>query len=1309
MDTRGGRTWPFLRNRTVPTTVSNLMTTHANGDGSDGLGEWDVETLVERLAADEIGGDVLEIEGVNASTVQRQFVEVQRRLESGGSLALCLDPTGGRAGCATIRELVTDYARRVQQRRQLDPATDELVDFLASSRDRSNSPYSDSLSARAFKNAICRLWKSLSRRVPAALFVFHLDECPQTEREILEHLIAEFFSDPVAEFAPELEQPGRVRSTVVFVDGIEGLDLEVGEGRLERLDVSEPVRESVRELLASDNVVDQFLASTGGDPTQMDALLSSLPADCQNFWLHRYRQLDVPEQVVVDLLALARQPLSVECLEAAVERIDGGVDFSSTVRWLTDEGFVSREIDSGTVRLQLEDGDFRRVLREELASSRRADLHRALAESACEAQLQDLGDRFLARHFLEAGDIDRGFEFGLRAARRLHGEHSLSEARELFETLLAHASEASETREIRSYLLDIHDALGNFEQAVDQVRALSESTDSERELDRLACKEAELYVRTGDYERAEQNFEPIYDGDDGSEHESLRAAALFGHAESNYLQGEHAEAESLVTDVIETIEPGEAETGTGDIETDRALVRARNLQGKLALFEGKLEEAESLFSSNYALARRRGFEREISRAELNMAVVDLQRGDYGSALETLEDLRSRSPGPEGAQRAVLLINLGMAAQHDGDYEEALEHYRSALREAKRADYDEALGMAAYNLATALADLGAYDRLLEILDRLEQRQLAGRHLFAGELPETLRAKAFIDRGEPARALEELGKLDRDDQERVSAGAWADAVFSSVHAHLELDQTDHARELLEEFEIPDETSVRDCPEGFKQSGWAAVHFEEGNYEKAAEAAKVASENLRDVGFFTERARTTVTRARSLMELGREGEAAALVDRRVTEFQERAETVPEPFEETFYQIPAYADLVELGRRVSNDTPAPYREYVEVDGDEEPETPDRRTEAFRRWRSRYSEIIGEDERLLKVFRRIDQVADSDSPVLIRGESGTGKELIAEAIHTHGTETGENGDEEPFVKVNCGAFVDNLLLSELFGHEKGAFTGAVEQKIGRFERADGGTIFLDEIGEVSQKAQIALLRVLQEGEFERVGGTDTKTVDVRIVCATNRDLETMVERGEFRLDLYYRLKGVLLELPPLRERRQDIPRLVRHFAAEQVEENRSVSFSREVLEFLASYSWPGNVRELKNFIRSILLFVEGDDVEMEHLRGLRDFFSEGDIELEAPEIDYDIPVDDYDIETPEPDDIVEDPEEALVEEIVADGLDLSDLKKRIEHQSIRRALKETGGNITRAAEILKMTRPRLSQIVNSDDRLVELKERLVG
>jgi sigma-54 specific flagellar transcriptional regulator A len=251
----------------------------------------------------------------------------------------------------------------------------------------------------------------------------------------------------------------------------------------------------------------------------------------------------------------------------------------------------------------------------------------------------------------------------------------------------------------------------------------------------------------------------------------------------------------------------------------------------------------------------------------------------------------------------------------------------------------------------------------------------------------------------------------------------------------------------------------------------------------------------------------------------------------------------------------------------------------------------------------------------------------------------------------------------------------------------------------------------------VALLRVLQEGEFERVGGNETREVDVRVVCATNRDLETMVDEGTFRLDLYYRLKGVVLDLPPLRERRADIPLLVHHFA-DQFADGEAKDFSRKALEFLAAYSWPGNVRELQNFVRSVLLFVDGSTVEIEHIQEFSDFFSEGEVDMDLPDIEFHRPLEEFAIEkntaTADADEAAEvveigDPREALIEEIIDEGLSVSDIKEHIEFESIRRALTKTGGNITRAAEILQMTRPRLSQIVNGDDDLKALKQKLVS
>jgi Nif-specific regulatory protein len=227
-------------------------------------------------------------------------------------------------------------------------------------------------------------------------------------------------------------------------------------------------------------------------------------------------------------------------------------------------------------------------------------------------------------------------------------------------------------------------------------------------------------------------------------------------------------------------------------------------------------------------------------------------------------------------------------------------------------------------------------------------------------------------------------------------------------------------------------------------------------------------------------------------------------------------------------------------------------------------------------------------------KVAKSNTTVLVRGETGTGKELIAGAIHHNSHRAARN-----FIKVNCAALQENLLESELFGHEKGAFTGADKQRIGRFEQADGGTLFLDEIGDMSANTQAKILRVLQEHEFERLGGTRTIRVDVRLIAATNRDLTTMVEAGTFREDLYYRLNVVTIEMPPLRERKEDIGALagffIRRFAGEL--KKKIEGLDPDALKLLMRYNWPGNIRELENAIERAMLLAERSHIAVEDLR----------------------------------------------------------------------------------------------------------------
>ena len=242
------------------------------------------------------------------------------------------------------------------------------------------------------------------------------------------------------------------------------------------------------------------------------------------------------------------------------------------------------------------------------------------------------------------------------------------------------------------------------------------------------------------------------------------------------------------------------------------------------------------------------------------------------------------------------------------------------------------------------------------------------------------------------------------------------------------------------------------------------------------------------------------------------------------------------------------------------------------------------------FSGIIGKDPQMQNIYRLIEDIAPTDATVLIQGESGTGKELVARAIHRQSPRR-----DEPFIVINCSAYPVTLLESELFGHEKGAFTGAIRQKFGRFEQADGGTVFLDEIGEIAPSAQIKLLRVLQSQKFERVGGEDTIEVNVRILAATNKDLLQEVKKSNFREDLFYRLNVIPMHLPSLRKRHNDIPLLARYFLRRfALEQNKEIQdFSSEAMRLLLDYPWPGNVRELENSIEHTAVLAKRSKVEI--------------------------------------------------------------------------------------------------------------------
>jgi Nif-specific regulatory protein len=339
-----------------------------------------------------------------------------------------------------------------------------------------------------------------------------------------------------------------------------------------------------------------------------------------------------------------------------------------------------------------------------------------------------------------------------------------------------------------------------------------------------------------------------------------------------------------------------------------------------------------------------------------------------------------------------------------------------------------------------------------------------------------------------------------------------------------------------------------------------------------------------------------------------------------------------------------------------------------------DRLQEEFQRQRQEFEKtirktfrienIVGQSKRMQEVFASVTSVAPSRATVLVRGESGTGKERIARAIHLAGHRA-----ERPFVTVNCAALPETLLESELFGHKRGAFTGAIEERKGRFEQAAGGTIFLDEAGDIPLPTQVKLLRVLQERKFERLGENKTISVDVRIIAATNADLEKMVEEGRFREDLFYRLNVIPIYLPPLRDRREDVIPLTEHFLDRfNKEHGKTVSFSPEVLDLLLEYRWPGNVRELENLVERAVVMAKSPVVHIPDLpRPVRTFSAqEADLASSAPDVAAASPS--------------ASPGQA------AESLPRAKYLRAMEREELRRALESTGWVIARAARVLGWT-----------------------
>ena len=865
-------------------------------------------------------------------------------------------------------------------------------------------------------------------------------------------------------------------------------------------------------------------------------------------------------------------------------------------------------------------------------------------------------------------------------------------------------------------------------------------------------RSAELALRAGDVERALD----LAGGALSRRPESFATLLTLGRA--NVARGDLPTAACWLGKALERVQDDAARATVevelaevrhmeGDIEGSRRLassalraggdattrLHARNVLGKIMLATSAWQKAEEHFAADACEAALEGDRTAELRARLNRSIALLSSGRTDEARAMLAAVLTEGEA-HGELHAVAyaLTNLGTIAILRREYAEALRLSERAFEVRRRIGDKVKLAHLIANLAELKLQLG---QVSEADQTLAFGRKACGHGMPGARVAHFAYTAALIHLERRRTVEAAVEL------RVALssarGSGNGALLGECHrlaARIALDDGDLAAAGIA---LEQASALADSP---RERAWIAV--------LEASRARAAGEPLHEAAVEAlARARAAedpelvreghVLSHHAAVVAGSAGAARSHLDAAIATRDQIAEALPEEMRRRYL---ARRDLGELARLEA----ASVRPALDLttEDSERPATMmsaalPARVEGFERrsipagspaggphssisraGRPALRRMVGRTPAMLALCTAIQKVGASDATVLVHGESGTGKELVAEAIHEASPRRAG-----PLVKVNCAALVETLLLSELFGHEKGSFTGAAARRRGRFEVAEGGTLFLDEIGDISPRTQIALLRVLQERTFERVGGVTSIRANVRIICATHRDLPGMVARGEFREDLYYRLRGVVIEVPSLRQRLADLP-VVASAILDRIAAERGTApkrLSAASLEGLTRHSWPGNVRELENALRAAALFAEGDAIELDdftsNVEGMRSLPNAPAASIPPAPVTLpgaalaatvadlgrgtygasDVPAV-MEASKSAPSTPVGDASSGSATDVayaaVRSGLSLSDLKRDIERECIARALAETGGNITRAAGLLGMKRPRLSQLV---------------
>ncbi len=1148
-----------------------------------------------------------------------------------------------------------------------------------------------------FFDGLRRLLATLSAHHRLLAIVRDLERADSDTLELAAYLADELFGDPsfgtdgprlgalILVAREETESPPVLKDFLtemaerraVKVMRLTGLDLD-----------------GLRRYVQSPHVLAKLLSASGGLPQELDALIDALPSNVEELFERKLVSFEALSQQALRALSVFGRPASARLIATVLELPPKQV--AKALTDLRDARVLERRIQHGELQFTFNRQRDLEVTERNLSPEERQQLHGKWASAL--VRESDASPALLAHHQLRSAEPQRGVPLAVQAAESYAVGGALHAALQMLEDAQPHAT-GELLLTILSRLAELAPLVGHPRRGLRHVEELRRLLPiSNRSLADL--REAQLLSAAGDHARA---LEPLARAREATpEFARLdRIKIEIATAEVHHQLGARVEATLAAERGLALIE------ALGTEAPARQRIELLNQLGKIASVEGRYQDAIQLFQQTHATAEQSGLLAERARALVNIGMAHLRLGDAARAEQLLLDgLEKARAANDISLLGFGYLALGASMHQGGELGRALEFYRESKSVFRR------LGNR-LQLARVLHNLGALFFLVGDLDRARSHNDEALRLSERRGGERVRALALVVDGMLRAEQLDTSKGEANLREglalqrKIGPERYLEALLELVEFQLRWQDADTANETLVEVERQVEGTSAVLEARTRYFRGLTTLAQTDNATLSVAPLEQARDTFLQLGrpLFVRDAELALARCQH--RLGRR-EAARLHLAAAQQIQDGiARDLP----------------VELRRVFESARPQRALDQVRQDLDRRPEPrvelkPLRKepTERKKEWHSRYADIVGRSPKLHRVFHILDRIADSDGSVLILGESGTGKELVAQAIHENSPRA-----KSPFVKLNCAALVESLLLSELFGHERGSFTGAHQRKIGRFEMAAGGTLFLDEIGDISPQTQVALLRVLQEREFERVGGGKPIKVDARIIVATNRNLAQMVRDGTFREDLYYRLKGLTVELPPLRERPEDIVELAHHFLAQYAAESASKpkTLATDSVALLTGYGWPGNIRELENIVRSVALFAEGSVITASDFDEYRELFGEGPMTLgSGPTRRAEEPVPirhearEEPKEAPRPVSAIaptpvtvapEDVEAAILKQIFAEGIPLPELKKRIQQEAIARALRMTDGNITRAAEVLGMRRPRLSQIINASDALKAL------